>query len=171
MLLQRILDGLCTFFTIIASIAMVTLIAIFGWLVYGRYVLNATPTWVEQLALLLIVIITFFGAAVGIRENSHLSVEFLREMVPEWLRSLLYSISDLLLVLFGGLMAYYSFKLAMFNWTTKIPLLQWPEGLRSLPLAICGALIVLFAGSRLILRLMGHYRDPPQIISDTVHVE
>lgn len=171
MLLQRILDGLSTLFLIIASIAMVTLIAIFGWLVYGRYVLNATPTWVEQFAMLLIVIITFFGAAVGIRENSHLSVEFIRDIVPAPVRVLLFTISDLLLVLFGGLMAYYSFKLAMFNWTTKIPLLQLPEGLRSLPLAICGGLIVLFAGSRLILRIAGRHRDPVQLVSDNVHAE
>ena len=35
--------------------ALVVLIVTFGWLVLGRYVLNATPTWVEQLALVLIV--------------------------------------------------------------------------------------------------------------------
>ena len=39
----------------IAGIAMVTLIVIFGWLVFGRYVLNSTPTWVEQVSLLLII--------------------------------------------------------------------------------------------------------------------
>ena len=40
---------------------MVVLLATFGWLVFGRYVLNVTPTWVEQLALVLVGYITFLA--------------------------------------------------------------------------------------------------------------
>ena len=39
---------------ILTGVAMVVLTVSFGWLVFGRYVLNETPTWVEQSALLLV---------------------------------------------------------------------------------------------------------------------
>ena len=50
------------------------------WLVYGRYVLNDTPTWVEQVSLLLVMVITFLGAAVGVHQHSHLSVVVFRNV-------------------------------------------------------------------------------------------
>ena len=37
---------------LLAGTALVTMTVIFAWLVFGRYVLNDTPTWVEQVSLL-----------------------------------------------------------------------------------------------------------------------
>ena len=61
---DRLLNLFSYITTILTGIAMVVMTAIFGWLVFGRYVLNATPTWVEQYSLLLIVYIGFLGASV-----------------------------------------------------------------------------------------------------------
>ena len=79
----RVLAALAQTCLVIAGVQLVTLISIFGWLVWGRYVLNDTPTWVEQLALLLVVWITFLGAAAGVWNKSHLSIDFVREMMPD----------------------------------------------------------------------------------------
>jgi len=56
-LLDRIADAINSALVFVAGVSLVTLIVIFGWLVYGRYILNSTPTWVEQAAILIIVII------------------------------------------------------------------------------------------------------------------
>lgn len=153
--LDRVVDAINSILVFIAGVSLVILIAIFGWLVYGRYVLNSTPTWVEQAALLIIAIITFFGAAIGIRENSHLSVEFFREMLPEKGRLVLYTISDLLLMAFGGLMAFHGSQLALFNLDTAIPLLNISEAWRSFPMALGGALIAAFSINHMIKRFLG----------------
>ena len=154
-LLERVVDRINTALMLIAGVALVILIVIMGWLVYGRYILNSTPTWVEQVSLLIIVVITFFGAAVGIRENTHLSVEFFRDVLPERGRHALFMLSDLLLAVFGGLMGYYGAKLSIFNLDTKIPLLGISEFWRSLPLALGGALIMLFSITHMINRVFG----------------
>ena len=155
-LLDRIVDAVNSTLVFIAGVSLVVLIVIFGWLVYGRYVLNSTPTWVEQAALLIIVIITFFGAAVGIRENSHLSVEFFREILPEKGRLLLYTMSDLLLMAFGGLMAFHGAQLALFNLDTAIPLLNISEAWKSVPMALGGALIAVFSIHHMVKRFLGY---------------
>ena len=49
---------------------MIWLIVITGWQVFGRYVLNHTPAWVERTALLTIVYISLPMAAVGIHRSS-----------------------------------------------------------------------------------------------------
>lgn len=142
---RTVLDGLAQAATAVASVLMVLLIVIFGWLVYGRYVMNATPTWVEQLALLIVVWITFLGAAVGVRRKTHLSVDFIREAAPGPLRVLLGLVAILALIFFGAMLAWQGY--VMFDRTARrmIPLLGISEGWRAVPVVLGGALIFVFA--------------------------
>ena len=143
--IDALLDGIAAICRLVTGVSLVFLTVIFGWLVFGRYVLNATPTWVEQAALLLVMVIAFLGAAVGVHEHSHLSVTVLRSAVPTWIRTIFVVATDMFLAVFGGLMIFYGTQLTLFKWGSKIPLIQLPEGLRSLPLTISGALILLFS--------------------------
>ena len=135
---------------IVTGLSLVALTAIFGWLVWGRYVLNATPTWVEQVALLLVMTIAFLGAAVGVHDHTHLSVNVLRSAVSRRLRTAFVALTDLMMAGFGLLMLWYGSQLTLFKWGSLIPLLQIPEGLRSLPLTVGGGLIALFSVGHLI---------------------
>lgn len=140
---------------LLAGTALVVMTAIFAWLVFGRYVLNDTPTWVEQVSLLLVMVIAFLGAAVGVHQHTHLSVVIFRNIVPSRVRTGFVFVSDALMALFGGMMFWYGIELTQFKWKTLIPLIQWSEGLRSLPLTICGALLFLFSIGHLIRLLLG----------------
>ncbi|MEP1208144.1 MAG: TRAP transporter small permease [Rhizobiaceae bacterium] len=151
--MDAVLDFIAAACRLLTGVSLVVLTVIFGWLVFGRYVLNATPTWVEQVALLLVMTIAFFGAAVGVHESTHLSVTALRTAVPSKLRTVFVIITDLALAGFGILMLIYGARLTAFKWGAMIPLIQLPEGLRSLPLTIGGGLILLFSLAHL-LRLM-----------------
>ena len=153
--LDAALDAIAALCRLLTGVSLVVLTAIFGWLVFGRYVLNATPTWVEQVALLLVMTITFLGAAVGVHENTHLSVNLLRQGSPPRLRTAWVVATDLMMVAFGALMLRYGGELTLFKWGSNIPLLRWPEGLRSLPLTVGGGLIVLFAGGHLLRLAVG----------------
>ncbi|MFK7754672.1 MAG: TRAP transporter small permease [Sedimentitalea sp.] len=153
--MDAFLDLLALACRILTGVALVVLTVIFGWLVFGRYVLNATPTWVEQVALLLVMLIAFLGAAVGVHENTHLSVSVLRTAVPRRVRTVLVVITDLAMAGFGGLMLWFGTKLTMFKWGSLIPLIQLPEGLRSLPLTIGGGLILIFTIGHLIRLFLG----------------
>lgn len=143
--MDAVLDGIAAVCRLVTGVSLVVLTAIFGWLVFGRYVLNATPTWVEQAALLLVMVIAFLGAAVGVHEHWHLSVTTLRSAVAPRVRSVFVGLTDLLLAGFGVLMLWYGAQLTMFKWGSNIPLIQLPEGLRSLPLTVGGGLILLFS--------------------------
>ena len=150
-----ILDAIALFCRVITGVALVVLTVIFGWLVFGRYVLNATPTWVEQVALLLVMLIAFLGAAVGVHENTHLSVSVLRTAVPARIRTIFVVMSDVFMAVFGALMLWYGAQLTIFKWGSLIPLIQLPEGLRSLPLTVGGGLILLFSAGHLIRLFLG----------------
>ena len=155
----KLLDTVCDFITriciVLAAVALVAMTVFYVWLVYWRYVLNDTPTWVEQVSLLLVMVITFLGAAVGVHQHSHLSVVVFRNIVPSPVRNFFVIITDLLMIGFGGMMFWYGIELTKFKWNALIPLIQWSEGLRSLPLTICGALLFLFSIGHLIRLFTG----------------
>jgi len=153
--MDRVLDAIAFVCRVLTGAALVFLTVIGGWLVFGRYVLNATPTWVEQASLLLVMLIAFLGAAVGVHDNTHLSVVMLRTAVPRAIRAVLVVITDVVMAVFGGFMFWYGLQLTIFKWGSLVPLLQLPEGLRSLPLCIGGALIFLFSAGHLIRLAMG----------------
>ena len=148
--MDRSYDVIARICQLIAGAALVGMTVIFAWLVFGRYVLNDTPTWVEQVSLLLVMVIAFFGAAVGVHQHTHLSVVIFRNMVPAVVRSAFVVVSDALMMIFGAMMFWYGWELTAFKWNTLIPLIQWSEGLRSLPMTLCGALIFLFSAGHLL---------------------
>ena len=153
--MDRVFDLLTRICLILAGTALVAMTLMFAWLVFGRYVLNDTPTWVEQVSHLLLMVIAFLGAAVGVRQHTHLAVVLFRSAVPAHIRTVFVFITDVLMASFGGLMFWFGLELTQFKWNTLIPLIQLPEGLRSLPLTICGALVFLFSMGHLIRLLRG----------------
>jgi len=147
---DRLLDIICQINIVITGTMLVVLTVIFGWLVFGRYVLNATPTWVEQVSLLLIVYIGFLGASVGVHKKTHLGVAVFREMSPPPVQRLFDFITHLTLAVFGLVMIVCGYQLTAFKWATKIPLINVTEGLRALPIFISGIFIFLFSIGHLI---------------------
>lgn len=151
--------GLCL---LVASICLVTLIVTFGWLVFGRYVLNVTPTWVEQLALVLICYIAFLGAAVGVRDDTHIGVVLFRDMLPHTLQKIVMIIIDFILAVFGGIMLFAGITLMKFGWTSLMPMLNIPESIKTAAITILGALLLLFSLLRGIQRLIRFNAWSPQ---------
>ena len=156
---DRFLDLISYIVTIVTGVALVVLTVIFGWLVFGRYVLNATPTWVEQVSLLLVVYIAFLGASVGIHKKTHLGVSVFREISPVPVQRIFEFASHIIMAGFGLVMIIYGYKLTVFRWTTEIPLIHVSEGLRAIPILLSGIFIVLFSIGHLIHFFNGTNRE------------
>ncbi|ODC02739.1 C4-dicarboxylate ABC transporter permease [Terasakiispira papahanaumokuakeensis] len=145
------LDGLAKVCIGSAGILLVFLVISFGWLVFGRYVLNDTPTWVEQLALVLIVYITCLGAAAGVRYRTHLSIDWLSQRLSGLVSRCVDALADLVVLVFGGFMCWEGGQMVASNTERMIPMLNVAESWRLLPLPVCGALLVIFSFARLLL--------------------
>ncbi|WP_198368731.1 TRAP transporter small permease [Roseomonas rosulenta] len=142
---SRALDILSAVTVGLAGIALVFLIAMMGWLVFGRYVLNDTPTWIERAATLAILAISMPVAAVGVRERFHLSVLGLREALPPRAQRWMAVGCDALMGVFGAGMAWWSWELVGTVANFRIPLLGISQGWTYAPMVLGGALMVLFA--------------------------
>jgi TRAP-type C4-dicarboxylate transport system permease small subunit len=142
---SRALGWLSSLTIAVAGIALVGLVAMMGWLVFGRYVLNDTPTWIERAATLAILAIAMPVAAVGVRERFHLSVLGLREMLPRGAQRWVALACDVLMGVFGAGMAWWSWELVDMVAAFKIPLIGISQGWTYAPMVLGGALMVLYA--------------------------
>jgi TRAP-type C4-dicarboxylate transport system permease small subunit len=150
-LFSRALGALSAVTVAIAGVALVVLVGMMGWLVFGRYVLNDTPTWIERVATLAILSIAMPVAAVGVRERFHLSVLGVREALPERSQRWVALGCDVLMGCFGAGMAWWSWELVEMVGPFKIPLLGISQGWTYAPMVLGGALMVLFAIEQVLL--------------------
>jgi TRAP-type C4-dicarboxylate transport system permease small subunit len=151
---SRALGWLSALTIALAGVALIGLVAMMGWLVFGRYVLNDTPTWIERAATLAILAIAMPVAAVGVRERFHLSVLGVRESLPPAMQRWIALACDVLMGVFGAGMAWWSWELVGMVAAFKIPLLGISQGWTYVPLMVCGGLTTLFAIEQVLLDVL-----------------
>ncbi len=66
----------------LAGTALVLISAVIPWAVYTRYVLNSAASWPEPTAVLLMIVLTFFGAAACYRVGMHMRMSFFVSLLP-----------------------------------------------------------------------------------------
>jgi TRAP-type transport system small permease protein len=131
------------------------LVIVFAVLVqiFGRYVLNDSPTWTEILSLVLVLYVTCL-AAVGVRDGRHIGMEsllsFARPSVRRWADVVVY----VGMILFGLAMSWGGTILSFAMWEYVNPGLPISQAWSFVPLAVGGLLIVMFAVERIVARLM-----------------
>jgi len=139
----------------VAGAGLVLMTAFVAWQVFGRYVLNRSPSWTEPGSVMLMSWFIFLGAAVGVRENNHMGFDVLLYVLPSGAKRVLRMISDLVVLAFGIGMVWYGGKLVGLTWSSTLPSLGISGGFSYLPLVAGGVLVSLFALERIALRLSG----------------
>jgi TRAP-type C4-dicarboxylate transport system permease small subunit len=124
--------------------------AVIPWAVYTRYVLNRAASWPEPFAVLLTIVLTFFGAAACYRQGRHMNIAFFTGMLPDGLRRAVAMLAEMLVGVFALFMAFYGTKLVIATWYNTIP--DFPElsvGVTYLPIPLGGAVLFLFVVERI----------------------
>lgn len=144
-LFRKAMDELYLLCVVIAGTALVLISAVIPWAVYTRYVINRAASWPEPTAVLLTIVLTFFGAAACYRLGLHMNVTLAVNLLPARLRR----VSDLIVELLMGAMALfmlvYGARLCSATWHNTIA--DFPSlsvGVTYLPIPIGGAILFLF---------------------------
>ena len=141
--IRRFSDILVWILEAVSTLALMFIVFSFGWLVFGRYVLNATPTWVEHVTILLITLITFTMMAVNQRRGTNLAVGVFTDRLSPKLQACVLAFVDCLVALFGLVCAVYGARLYVFNAGLRMPILGISEGIRMIPLIFGGGVLAL----------------------------
>jgi TRAP-type C4-dicarboxylate transport system permease small subunit len=129
----------------LSALGLIAMTAITGWQVFGRYVLNDSPQWVERTTLLLVLYFTFLAGAVGVREESHLGIAFVNDLLPVAVRKTVMVLVGAILAAFGAILVWNGILLVIETWDVATPIIRIPEGATYFAIPFGGVLIVLFA--------------------------
>jgi TRAP-type C4-dicarboxylate transport system permease small subunit len=129
----------------IAAVALCLMALAQGWQVFARYVLNDSPSWTEPTSLLLMNTAMMFGAAVGVKAGAHFGFFLLPQAARGLWRKALLACTHLLVAALSGLLSIWAARLVVDAWPVTIAGAPLPQGLNFLPLAIGGALMVVFS--------------------------
>src|SRR6266496_2383333 len=119
-ILRRVMDALYLACAVIAGVALVLISAVIPWAVFTRYVLNSAASWPEPMAVLLTIVLTFFGAAACYRRGLHMNVSVFVAMLPSPLRRLADLVAELLVALMALFMVIWGSKLVDATWHNSI---------------------------------------------------
>ncbi|HEX9852362.1 MAG TPA: TRAP transporter small permease [Woeseiaceae bacterium] len=128
-----------------AGAGLLIMTLIIAWQVFARYVLNASPAWAEQVALLLMIWYVMFAAAAGVREGFHIRIAVVEDAMPLRVRRLIRLLGHAVVGLFGVAMAIWGTELTIATWGHVIPTLGLPRGVAYIPFPIAGVLILAFS--------------------------
>jgi TRAP-type C4-dicarboxylate transport system permease small subunit len=149
---RRSMDALYWACVGLAGAALVLISAVIPWAVYTRYVLNRAASWPEPFAVLLTIVLTFFGAAACYRQGRHMNIAVFVAMLPDGPRAAVGVLAEALVGLFALFMAFYGTTLVMATWYNSIP--DFPElsvGVTYLPIPIGGAILFCFVLERIVM--------------------
>ncbi len=138
----------------VAVVGLCTILVAVLMQIFGRYVLNDSPTWTEIFALVLILYVTCLAAAVGVRDQRHIGMESIVIFLGEKGRKRVEIFVFLSMITFGMAMSYGGAILAMGVWDYMNPGLPISQGWSYVPLFGGGLLISYFAAEQIIARLL-----------------
>jgi TRAP-type C4-dicarboxylate transport system permease small subunit len=151
-LYRSAMDALYRLCVVVAGSAMVIIAIIVPWGVFTRYVLNSASSWPESAAILLSIVLTFFGAAACYRVGLHMRVSFVRDHMPPLLQRLSDILAELLMAAVGVFMMNWGWGLCMTTWGQSIAEFpSLPVGVTYLPIPIGGFCLLLFVIERLLI--------------------
>lgn len=146
----RLLEKALTYFSALCLAVMTGLVVA---QVVFRYGMNASSSYTEELARYAMIWMALFAAAVGVREASHIRIDFVPELLsrvtPRLYRALRFALDLSSLTVFLVLL-WYGVDAALFAMGQSSPGLQIPLGFPYAAVPIAFACAAVFALARLI---------------------
>ena len=108
---------------------------------FTRYVLSDSAGWTEEIARYLLIVVTFVGASMAVRRNTHIHVEFIYRYLPPLLGRALSTFVDLIRIGFFGYVTWLGLDLVPRMNNLKMTVIDLPMsyvyGMVTLGLALC----------------------------------
>lgn len=104
---------------------------------FSRYVLNDSPSWTEELARYLLILLTFVGGISCVRNNSHIYLEFIYRMVSQKTGKIFMVTSSFLSVFFYFYASYLAIVLSDKISYQRMISMDFPKNIVYYAIAVC----------------------------------
>ena len=136
-----------------AQIILVAFLALSTLQVVSRYVFDAPLVWTEELSANLLIWMTFLGATAIVRSDSHIRVEFVEEFFGPRVAAVLFSVFDVVIILFLVGLAIGGWQLMSQLEFEKTPALRIPIAWIVAIVPLCSVVMIGYAIANVVRRM------------------
>lgn len=135
----------------LALSALAAIVVVVTWTVFGRFVLQQSPGWGPEIALILLGWIGFLGIAIGVREHGHIAVTFVVDRLPQLARRVIEPLTPLTFLVFGAYLTVQGWDFTQSMMRNTLPATGMPTGVQYAVMPVSGVLISVYS----VLHLFG----------------
>ena len=96
---------------------------------FTRYALNDSASWTEEIARYLLIATVFVGAAINVRKNNHIQVDFFYRFLPRPVSRGLSTLVDALRIAFLAYCVWLTYLLMDKIGSQRMAIIDWPIGI------------------------------------------
>ncbi len=145
--------------TVVTAALLGLLALVVCWQVFSRYVLKASPYWVEELSVTALMWVGLLGAAACVWSDSHIGLELLVRRLPAAARAALEILVDLASGTFVGFLSVYGWRLAQTTMSSRMSTLPLPLGLTYVVIPLAGLFMIFFILARVLTRGIAFFAE------------
>lgn len=164
---RRVLD-LALPFRIAVALALIVVVVLTLAQIFFRFVLNAPLIWSEELSRLLVVWMTFIGAAVVCWDGRHLNIDVMFGLLPAAMKHTVRVINALISIGLLIILIEPTMRLVEIENFAELGALEIPSGIVRLPVAVGAVLMALAIAGRLFYRRRRAAPDDPAYLKDAM---
>ena len=106
-----------------------TLALIIFYQFFTRYALNDSASWTEEIARYFLIGVAFVGAAMNVRKNNHIHVDFFYRLIPRWAGRPLSIAVDVARIAFFGYCIWLTYLLITKIGSSRMAIVDLPMGI------------------------------------------
>lgn len=125
-IMKALFAGIDRGIELLVAATFAAMVLIGTWQVFGRFVLNATPSWSEEVQIFGHIWLVFLAIPIAYRRGAHITVEAIRRVLSPWLNRALDLLIELMWVGFAVATAYYSYRVSLVTRNSVSPGLEIP---------------------------------------------
>jgi TRAP-type C4-dicarboxylate transport system permease small subunit len=147
---------------ICAGACLVAVIAITGYNIINRYLLQQSAAWAPEIAGFIFTWVVFLGVSAAAKRGMHVSVRVLVDRFPPRCQAVLGTAVDIVLAAFFAYGAWLALKITISSYARVSPVTGLSYSYVYASVVVCFAAIF----ARKVFRLGGHLRGRPGTLSD-----
>ena len=96
---------------------------------FTRYAMNDSASWTEEIARYFLIAVVFVGAAINVRKNNHIQVDFFYRILPRWFSRPMSVFVDVARILFLAYCIWLTIAMIRKIGNLRMAIIDWPMGI------------------------------------------
>lgn len=127
---------------VLSMLMLSAMVLIICYQVVMRYVFNRSPSWTEEISLILLIWFGILSIPIGVRLHLHIGIEYIFNKFPDRTQWVLSRIIYLLIASFGAVMITAGLELVKFTSMSTLPATKLPSAVKYAVIPLAGVTLI-----------------------------